>query len=310
MKIPCPYCTEEVLYDPKLAGKTITCSYCKKSLKIPLLHQLKRKYQEEYREEQERLREEQEYQERILEMKAARELQKQEKERLEQEWFEQERMKNHNIERAIKGKNSGKVFWQRVVYFFDFKLERYLTPQIIRISWVLLLALSFCGLGLMLVTKLPMVAPQTKMVPNTQRYAIAEQIIYLKALIEGKKWDEQLEKSKRKRIEKEIRPVPENVKAEPIYKNQYAKFNLAQLRSELVKLEQKYSEYIQEDDYNGALWYVLLVATGTISTIITILIARVLCELCIVIFNIANSLANIRDTLASKQSVDTSPPVL
>ncbi len=40
MKIPCPFCTEDIPYDPALAGKTVQCSYCKQALLIPPVAQL------------------------------------------------------------------------------------------------------------------------------------------------------------------------------------------------------------------------------------------------------------------------------
>lgn len=91
MELPCPFCTQELLYDPNLAGKTVACSYCKKHLLIPSLQQLPIQYQQEYREEQDHLRKKQEAKQKKFEKQVDEELrrQRQEKERsansLEQE---------------------------------------------------------------------------------------------------------------------------------------------------------------------------------------------------------------------------------
>jgi ABC-type multidrug transport system fused ATPase/permease subunit len=92
MKIPCPFCTEKIAYDPALAGKTIQCSYCQRPLLIPPLAKLPREYQEEFRAEQERLAAKQEKQRR---KEIEQQRQERERQREEQEWLirEGERMK-------------------------------------------------------------------------------------------------------------------------------------------------------------------------------------------------------------------------
>jgi superfamily II DNA/RNA helicase len=98
MKIPCPICTEKIVYDPALAGKTIQCSYCQRPLLIPPLVQLPREYQEEFRAEQERLasKQEKQRQKEIERQRQEQERQRQERERQKQaqEWqiHERERM--------------------------------------------------------------------------------------------------------------------------------------------------------------------------------------------------------------------------
>lgn len=85
MKVPCPFCTQELLYDPKLAGKTVACSYCNRALLIPPLQQLPVEYQQEYREEQDRLRKKQEAQHEKSAKQAAQEAQRLEQKRLKEE---------------------------------------------------------------------------------------------------------------------------------------------------------------------------------------------------------------------------------
>lgn len=51
MKLSCPYCSEKLPYDHRLAGKSVNCSYCKKPVGIPPVQQLPADLQQEYREE-------------------------------------------------------------------------------------------------------------------------------------------------------------------------------------------------------------------------------------------------------------------
>jgi hypothetical protein len=89
MKVPCPLCTQELLYDPNLAGKTVACSYCKRPLLIPSLQQLPVEYQQEYREEQDQLRKKQDAQKKKLEEQRVQESQREERERLQQKHLEE-----------------------------------------------------------------------------------------------------------------------------------------------------------------------------------------------------------------------------
>jgi len=56
IKLPCPYCGDSIKYEESLGGKTITCRYCKRPLKMPFLAQLAPEYQEEFRHQQDKLR--------------------------------------------------------------------------------------------------------------------------------------------------------------------------------------------------------------------------------------------------------------
>lgn len=56
MKLPCPYCGDSIKYQESLGGKTIRCNYCKRPLLIPFVAQLPPDYQEEFRQEQAKLR--------------------------------------------------------------------------------------------------------------------------------------------------------------------------------------------------------------------------------------------------------------
>ena len=60
MKIACPYCGTNFLYDHTRAGQTFACAYCKRPVLMPPLQQLPVEYQQEFRDEQERLRKKQE----------------------------------------------------------------------------------------------------------------------------------------------------------------------------------------------------------------------------------------------------------
>ena len=51
MNLKCPHCLEPVPYDPRLAGSSIVCSYCKRPLLVPQLQALPPEIQDEYRRE-------------------------------------------------------------------------------------------------------------------------------------------------------------------------------------------------------------------------------------------------------------------
>jgi hypothetical protein len=94
MKIPCPFCTQEFLYDPELAGRTFACSYCKKALLMPSLQQLPIEYQEQqFREEQDHLRKK-------LKQEQKQEAQRQKLEKQERERQYQERLKEEEQARV------------------------------------------------------------------------------------------------------------------------------------------------------------------------------------------------------------------
>jgi hypothetical protein len=56
MKLSCPYCGDSIKYEESLAGKNVTCSYCKRPVLMPSVAQLPPDYQEEFRQEKEKLR--------------------------------------------------------------------------------------------------------------------------------------------------------------------------------------------------------------------------------------------------------------
>lgn len=118
MKIPCPYCTEKITYDPNLAGKTINCSYCKKPILMTPLDKLTPEYQQEYREEQEKIRKKQETEQRKLEEQRRRELEHQEakKQRDIEQIFDAAKKQQEKAHMQMMQKDwNGKVS----VYFFD-----------------------------------------------------------------------------------------------------------------------------------------------------------------------------------------------
>jgi len=84
MKLSCPYCTEKITYDLNLAGKTIKCSYCQKDILMSPFNKLAPEYQQEYREEQEKIRKKQEAELKGLEEQRRRELERQEAEKQRQ----------------------------------------------------------------------------------------------------------------------------------------------------------------------------------------------------------------------------------
>ncbi len=326
MKLPCPYCQDPIQYDLQLVGQKIACPSCKHHVIMTPLSQLSPEYQTEYHEEQERLKKKQETEERkrkAAEYKAAykRKMAEEAVERKAAKAKLRAELRADAIQRHLADGTSiaPDGFWNRLVYFLDLKFERYLTPQIIRIVWVLLLALSICGLGLTLLARLPTAAPRSLQVINPQRASQYNKIATLEQLIlekererEQEEWEKQqkirLQQRRQELQERQQQDEYEVPKAQPTLRDQYAKMSLEQLRNELNKLEQQYPEYLTKTDFTGAAWYALFAAATILSTIITLLICRVICEMCIVIFNIANCLVKMRELLGKAPSPIDSPP--
>lgn len=55
MKLPCPYCGDWIKYEESLGGTSITCNYCRRPILMPVVAQLPPDYQEEFRQEQDKL---------------------------------------------------------------------------------------------------------------------------------------------------------------------------------------------------------------------------------------------------------------
>ena len=60
MNLPCPHCQKPLLYDPKLADRHLACPICKRPVLVPQLQALPPEVQEEYRQEVEEARRKQE----------------------------------------------------------------------------------------------------------------------------------------------------------------------------------------------------------------------------------------------------------
>ncbi len=318
MKLPCPYCQESIEYDIRLVGQTISCSYCKRPVSMPPLSRLAPEYQEEYQEEQERKQKKLEAEE-LKRQKAER------KRKAAEEAAERKALAAANRTQpkeavrqwyfANNTRISPKGLWERFVYIFDLKFERYLTPQIIRIVWALVLLLSICALGLRLLTQLPNAAPQTVKVSNPQRGSQSDKIARLQQLIDQKTIEapkKELSTPQTLQIRQEPRQPQfrndEPPKAQPTPADPYANMSLDQLKAELDRIEREYPPYLTEMDFRGTAWFILFSAVAVLSCIIGLLICRVICEMFIVVFNIANSLGKIRDTLGQAQPSAPPPP--
>jgi hypothetical protein len=334
MKLPCPYCKENITYDLNLAGKTIKCSYCQKNILMTPLDKLPPEYQQEFLAEQEHLKKKQEAEERKrkaaeyraeFKRKAAKEaaerkafktaLHAKQKDTTQQTYLAYgTRIQTDRFrERIVQ-------IWKRIVYIFDLDFQRYLTPHIIRIIWALLLALSVCGIGLMFLSRLPMASPRYIEVANPQRGAQYAKIEALKRMISEKEMERSLQEwQKKQKLQGQQKPQEpqeqknflnneEVVQKQPDNLNKYAKMDLDQLKSELAKLDQEYPEHLKEIDFSGALWYALFFTTTVLSTIIALLICRVICEMFIVVFNIANCLVKVREILYQAKSPIAPPP--
>jgi hypothetical protein len=112
MKLPCPYCTENIVYDHNLAGKTIKCSYCQNNILMTPFDKLPPDYQQEYKDELEKIRKKQEAEQKKVEEQKRKELERQEanKRREIDKAFEQARKEEEKTQQQEKQQD-----WNRKV---------------------------------------------------------------------------------------------------------------------------------------------------------------------------------------------------
>ncbi len=119
MKLPCPHCQESLPYDPRLGGKTVTCTYCKRPAIVPLLQALPAEYQEEFRQELEKAHRKQEAERHKQEEAQRRQVEAEEARKQAeglQAWRQQEAAEASR-QRAIleQQKNAAKAEWNSKV---------------------------------------------------------------------------------------------------------------------------------------------------------------------------------------------------
>jgi hypothetical protein len=188
----------------------------------------------------------------------------------------------------------------RFLNFLDFGFKRYLTPWIVRLTW--LWAVCLLGLGLMIQVAIYLhkSLPSREVVRLDVPFEAKLREQFLDDLIRNKQRPEVAETPRDEFPPGNVPPAPELVrKREPeaTWRDEYSKMTLRQLRAERESLGEKFPE----TGTRWTLWstfYLAAAAAAVLGTMLTLVVVRVCCELIIVIFNIAVSLTTIADSTA------------
>lgn len=197
--------------------------------------------------------------------------------------------------------NKRQTLGQKLVYFFDPMFDRYLTPWIIRVTWVLLLAmagLSAAVFGYGHVAVLSALEPDLGDVQRAE-FELMKAESFLREMEEIRGVRRRPGNSRRQTASDVARPVPATQEA-PRSQDPLAdeKERVAQARAALERAKASVpsrSQMIVEHLPMMVLLYSLQLAAG----ILAVLWLRVLLEGGIVLFNIVSKLGSIDERLAS-----------
>lgn len=183
----------------------------------------------------------------------------------------------------------------RFLDFFDFGFKRYLTPWIVRRVWLWGTCLLVLALVIQITVYVHKSLPSREVVNLPIPPDVRMQKEILDEFIQEKETSEVTETHRRELSSTDAHPAPKfNPKSEPEtdYFELYPKMTLEQLRAERQSLEKQFPE-------TGKKWttlsvyYLFATAIVVLGTILVLVFLRVVCELIIVVFNIAISLSEI-----------------
>ncbi len=309
MKIECPRCGEQVEYRP---GAVQVCSYCKVSLQLPDVNQLPEHLRHQWFREQaaakakeEKLRKKAEAEERWRKAKEQQAVRERQLVESRTELQKQRPAEPPSLTGQTKI-SPGKSFLDRIVYALDPKFERYITPQIIRVFWVLSLVLTFLGVLIYALGGLQTALPRKISVPNPRSDEVVYRESIIADLIEDKQFERMMAESRREEPQESTEPSPIAVddkpkKLKPDFEdiqNEYEKMSLEQLRATLEKLEREHPSHRTEWVYQHTVLYPLWVAAAAVAAVLSLLVLRMVCEFLCVVFNIATHLNEVRQSLS------------
>jgi hypothetical protein len=188
-----------------------------------------------------------------------------------------------------------------VFEFFDFGFKRYLTPWIVRLVWVWGVCLLALGLLIQVAVYVHKSMPSKEVVRLSIPPDARMKKLLLDDLIQRKERSEVTRSPRRESAPPAVPSAPGVVprrEPEPDWYDQYAKMTLRQLRTERQSLEDKFPE-------TGTKWtvwsvyYLAAAGAAVLGTILTLVFLRVVCELIIVVFNIAMSLTTIANNTSA-----------
>ena len=311
MKIECPRCGEKVEYSP---GAVQTCSYCQVRLQMPAAAQLPEDLRTQWFRElaaakakEEKLRKKQEADERRRKQKELRDARQRE---IAVQRNASQPLSAKTLQPSATGSSvfpngrtlRSRSLADRAVYLFDPKFERYITPDIISLFWVLCLILALLGVAIFALGTLRIALPQETSVPVVRPDEVVYREGTLTDLIAEGEFEKMMAESRETETpeEPQVRPVaaqkrpkfdPDAIRAE------YSKLSLDQLRAELTKLEKAHPSSRTEWVYSHCFLYPLWIAAALVATVLCLLIIRMACEFLCVIFNIATHLKELREAL-------------
>ena len=200
--------------------------------------------------------------------------------------------------RRIAARTSSSPF-ARLIWLLDLKFERYLTPWIIRFTWLWTIVLILAGWSLYTAIGLYQVMPRRTEVQLSIPLQIEEEMRAISRLIAMKEWEDQQRTPRGGQQPPEPReeysPGPETAeRPDPLEK--YKSMSLGQLKSELERLKKQYPESEKRLTWNkvALAFYSTSVVGSVLSSCLFLLALRVVCELVIVIFNVASTLSEIK----------------
>jgi len=304
MKLSCQYCGDDYEYDHQKAGHPVMCRYCKRTFAMPALEHLsnddRQAYSKEWNKKQEKIQKEKERIEenrrRERERKAAEERRRREQETRRQSLLLADLDPATPLPVPAKPRRG-------LAYYLDLRFERYLTPWIVRMTWLWTILATLLGIAIYAMVRLPAALPYEETVENDIPYAIRHEIAEIKTLIFQKELFADNRQRRPQQRDGREGAVPaqeaEQPSIERAQKPNYAVMTLEQLKAKLAKLEQQYPETTKQMNLNreGMFFYILSVAATVIGGILSLLALRVTCEFLIVIFNIATSISVIRDLI-------------
>lgn len=193
----------------------------------------------------------------------------------------------------------------RLIDMLDFRFERYLTPELIRLFWVVSLVLAAVSVCLSALGGLPYALPHRIQVENRLAFDTQRRMALIADLIEER---ERLQ-ARKAAVAADAAPragfpqfdSAELPVAEPDPRAEYRALGgltLDQLKAERARLEREFPTYRSEWVVRNSVIYVLTCVALLLVAVLALLVVRIVCEMLVVVFNIANHLQAIRELAA------------
>lgn len=295
MKLACS-CGQAFVYDHQKAGQQFQCKWCKRMVTVPPFQSLPPDDQATYRDE---LQKAQSEAERKKQVEAAREQAKLDKEKKR---IDKEKARIEANQRKRQTNATGGVL-SRLIYFLDLRFERYLTPWIIRRTWVW----AICVMCLLLLSHLCLCSyralPRREVVRQRIPMDVAEKKERLALLIMQKSLVAERPQPRIAPRTASVEPPRDEPRRRTLEQPQkeedkYASMTLEQLQAEKADLDRRYAETKEEWVWGQWWFYGLAALIGVLSAVLALVSLRVACEFVIVVFNIAMALTAMKERFA------------